>query len=133
MRTPPPPPFFRRFQLEQGHPDLQAHLLRRHRTRRLLAILSVFAFLGLAIGGAIYIATPQDARSVWRAPAAQPQVKTTAVTKEPGTVDLQVQKRNDTKTLRFHKVKDEWVIQDITPEAAPRKRFPWSKPAKPGS
>lgn len=100
--------------------------------RRVLAVMAVASFVGLAIGSAIYLATPRYA-SRWHTPPAQARVKTTAVTNEPGTVDLQIQRQKEAQTYRFRKVGEDWVIQNVTPKPVPHKRFPWSKPRQTGS
>lgn len=107
-------------------------LLLRHRVRRFLAIFAVAAFTALAVGATIYLATPRDPGARWHnRTASRPPVKTTAVTNEPGSVDLQIAKKKDARTFRFRKVGEDWVIQDVTPKAPPRRLFPWSRPQKP--
>lgn len=109
-------------------------LLLRHRLHRALAIAAVAAFTALAVGGALYVATPRNTGARWSNHAAsKPAVKTTAVTNEPGSVDLQIQKKQEARTYRFRKVGEDWVIQDMTPKPPAKKRFPWSKSDKSGS
>jgi hypothetical protein len=118
MDLKPPSPFFSHHQLRQGDRDLQEQILTRRRVRRAAAVLAAIAFLTLAVAGSIYLATPHapGQSQWWRWHRAEPQVKTTTMTTEPGTVDLQIQHGRKKSQYRFRKVGEDLVIQDVTPE-----------------
>jgi hypothetical protein len=118
MQVRRPSRFFSRLQLRQGNLDLQGQLLARRRARRVTALLAMIAFLTLAVAGSIYLATPHEPGQwrLWHWHRGEPEVKTTTMTTEPGTVDLQIQQgRSKGKTYRFRKVGEDLVIQDVTP------------------
>ncbi|MGE5530991.1 MAG: hypothetical protein ACM3VW_02595 [Bacteroidota bacterium] len=118
MQARRPSRFFSRLELRQGDLDLQEQLLARHRARRAAALLATIAFLTLAVAGSIYLATPHEPGQwqLWRSHRGEPQIKTTTMTTEPGTVDLQIQQgRSKGQTYRFRKVGEDLVIQDVTP------------------
>lgn len=121
MDLKPPSPFFSHHQLRQGDRDLQEQILARRRVRRVVALLGTIAFLTVAVAGSIYLATPHQPGQPqwWRWQRPEPQVKTTTMTTEPGTVDLQIQHGRQKSQYRFRKVGEDLVIQDVSPGKKP--------------
>lgn len=117
MDLKPPSPFFSHHKLRQGDRDLQGHILARRRVRRAAAAIAAIAFVTLAVAGSIYLATPRERGQSqwWRWHRSEPQVKTTTMTTEPGTVDLQIQQGRKKSQYRFRKVGEDLVIQEVTP------------------
>jgi hypothetical protein len=112
--------------VEPGHPDLQAELLARHQARQALKVMAIVAFLAVAIGGSIYLALPRPMRLA-QGRAHKAQIRTTAVTNEPGTVDLQVERDHKLTILRTTSGQGGYGFQDVTPKPPRRWWWPWGR------
>ena len=130
MQINQPSPFFRRYELEQGSPDLHSRLASRRRTRRLLAAVSLIAAVGLAFGVALYCSTPHQPLR-WRSLLSHrtpPAMTATPVPGQQGAVGLSVTRGRKKHVFQFHQDGQSWAIEDLT---APAPKRPPVRPPPP--
>ena len=114
MRPSRPSRFFQQRALQASPPPPGRRRLTRTQ-RRLIAWLVVGSVLLLVAAVSIYLAHPERWRQPGEAQVSQQPVAPKMVQKEPGVVEVEVDRDGRKQTLRLRRVGDKLAVEDVTP------------------
>lgn len=114
MRPTRPSQFFRPRALQAPRPPDQGRLT--HAQRRLIAWAVVGAVLLLVAAMSIYLAHPERWRQPRQAQASEQPASPKMLQKEPGVVEIEVERDGHKQTLRLRRVGDKLAVEDVTPK-----------------